>query len=322
MWFFKKKDDNTVQGTDIFSGFTDWHCHILPGVDDGVQTMEEALDILDQYEEWGVRQVWLTPHIMEDIPNETQSLRERFAELQQAYVAHRLERLQAGEIAGQAGNEAYDDAGNDGREGAGNDGRVTHDQIGGHAGNDGREGAGNDGRVTPDQIGGHTGNKGWGHTGNDGPADFDEHGRPVLPKPVQLHLAAENMMDNLFEERLEKNDLLPIGPKGDHLLVETSYFNPPMHLYDILLAVREAGYQPILAHPERYVYMEMRDYERLHGLGIKFQLNLFSQTGRYGRHVIKKMEQLQQRHYYSYVGTDLHRIAMLGDVEQLRLRSL
>jgi hypothetical protein len=28
---------------------------------------------------------------------------------------------------------------------------------------------------------------------------------------VRLHLASENMLDYLFEERLEKNDLLPIG---------------------------------------------------------------------------------------------------------------
>ena len=216
-----------MRGADIFCGFTDWHCHILPGVDDGVQTMEEALAILAQYEEWGVRQVWFTPHIMEDIPNTTDFLRRRFEELKAAY------------------------------------------------------------------------------TGS-----------------VALNLAAENMMDNLFEERLAAGDVLPITAKRDHLLVETSYFNPPMHLYDILLAVREAGYQPILAHPERYVYMEMRDYERLKNLGIKFQLNLLSQTGRYGRHVIKKMEKLLERHYYSYVGTDLHRIAMLGDVEQLKLRSL
>ena len=46
--------------------------------------------------------------------------------------------------------------------------------------------------------------------------------------PIKLHLASENMLDNLFEERLEKNDLLPLGESGDHLLVETSYFNPPM----------------------------------------------------------------------------------------------
>ena len=68
--------------------------------------------------------------------------------------------------------------------------------------------------------------------------------------------------------------------------------------------------------------MEMRDYERLKGLGIQFQLNLFSQTGRYGKHVIKKMEKLLEQHYYSYVGTDLHRISMLGDVSHLKLRSL
>lgn len=116
----------------FFHGFTDWHSHILPGVDDGVQTMEEALEILAKYDELGVKEVWLTPHIMEDIPNTTQHLKERFAELRAAYKGN-----------------------------------------------------------------------------------------------VILHLAAENMLDNLFEERLEKDDLLSIGEKGDHLLVETSYFNPP-----------------------------------------------------------------------------------------------
>ena len=40
---------------------------------------------------------------------------------------------------------------------------------------------------------------------------------------IILHLAAENMLDNLFEERLAKNDLLPLGNEGKHLLVETSY---------------------------------------------------------------------------------------------------
>ena len=63
------------------------------------------------------------------------------------------------------------------------------------------------------------------------------------------------MLDNLFEERLEKNDLLPLGESGDHLLVETSYFSPPMGFNNILLRIKAKGYYPILAHPERYVYM-------------------------------------------------------------------
>ena len=48
MWFFRKKQ--TLEESGFFRGFTDWHSHILPGVDDGVQTMEEALQILSEYE--------------------------------------------------------------------------------------------------------------------------------------------------------------------------------------------------------------------------------------------------------------------------------
>ena len=83
MWPFRKKQ--TLGESGFFRGFTDWHCHILPGVDDGVQTMEEALQILAEYERLGVKEVWLTPHIMEDIPNTTEKLRDRFTELRTAY---------------------------------------------------------------------------------------------------------------------------------------------------------------------------------------------------------------------------------------------
>lgn len=171
MWPFRKK--TTLEENGFFQGFTDWHSHILPGVDDGVQTMEEALQILAEYDRLGVKEVWLTPHIMEDMPNTTEHLREKFTELQVSYEGN-----------------------------------------------------------------------------------------------VKLHLAAENMLDSLFEERLEKNDLLPLGKRGDHLLVETSYFNPPMGLSNILLRIKIKGYYPVLAHPERYVYMSEPDYQQLKDLSL------------------------------------------------------
>lgn len=90
-----------------------------------------------------------------------------------------------------------------------------------------------------------------------------------------LYLATENMLDNLFEERLAKNDVLPLGKDGKHLLVETSYFNPPMGLNNILLRIKTKGYIPVLAHPERYVYMDENDYRQLKGLNVRLQLNLF-----------------------------------------------
>lgn len=213
MWPFRKRI--SLRNSGIFSGFTDWHSHILPGVDDGVRSTDEALEILRLYEELGVETVWLTPHIMEDIPNTTSFLRERFAELKAAY------------------------------------------------------------------------------TGS-----------------VKLHLAAENMLDNLFEERLEKNDLLPIGENSDHLLVETSYFTPPMGLKNILLRIKAKGYYPVLAHPERYVYMDKAYYRELKGMGVKFQMNLPSIAGMYGDVVMKKTARLLEEGMYDHIGTDIHNSGM------------
>ena len=221
MFGFRKKQ--TWEQSGFFRGFTDWHCHILPGVDDGVQTMDEALEILAEYERLGVREVWLTPHVMEDIPNSTDGLRERFAELQAAYKGK-----------------------------------------------------------------------------------------------VELNLASENMLDRLFEERLQKDDLLPWGKDGKHLLVETSYFNPPIGLNNILLRIKAKGYYPVLAHPERYIYMRRDEYERLKSMDIKFQLNLFSLTGLYGKEAQKKANDLLKAGMYDYTGTDLHRREVLQSLLEKR----
>lgn len=211
IWPFSRK--RTLAESGVFQGMTDWHCHILPGVDDGVQTMDEALDVLAYYEQLGISQVWLTPHIMEDMPNKTGDLRQRFAELQEAYHGH-----------------------------------------------------------------------------------------------IQLHLAAENMIDNLFDQRLAAGDVLPLGEEHQ-LLVETSYFNPPMNFYGRLRLVKEHGYTPVLAHPERYVYMEKSDYERLLQMGVKFQLNLVSLTGLYGRMAEEKAKLLLNEKAYTLLGTDLHSLS-------------
>ncbi len=70
----------------LFAGLTDYHTHLLPGVDDGVETIEESLRCLEAHERLGFEEVWLTPHIMEDIPNTTDRLRTIFERLRQAYT--------------------------------------------------------------------------------------------------------------------------------------------------------------------------------------------------------------------------------------------
>lgn len=122
--------------------------------------------------------------------------------------------------------------------------------------------------------------------------------------PVHLHLAAEYMLDSLFVWRFRERDLLPM--EDDMLLLETSCISAPYDFQGILSAVMSAGYRPLLAHPERYVYLKMTEYEQFRKMGVRFQLNLPSLTGYYGKEVRSRAETLLQKGMYFAYGSDCH----------------
>lgn len=122
---------------------------------------------------------------------------------------------------------------------------------------------------------------------------------------IELRLASEYMMDSGFENRLH-TEVLPLG--SGNLLVETSYMYPPDRLHDILLDVWQTGYQPVIAHPERYAYMQEADYWLLKERGYHFQLNLMSLSGYYGPRPKFVGESLLRQGMYEYVGSDLHHL--------------
>ncbi len=126
---------------------------------------------------------------------------------------------------------------------------------------------------------------------------------------IELKLASENMIDNLFVQRLKERDFLLHGE--GKLLVETSTWAPPMDLWDILDSVVVAGYTPIIAHPERYRYMTEADYLRLKDMGCELQLNIPSILGVYGEEVSRKAEMILEKGWYSMTGTDCHRYRAL-----------
>lgn len=123
---------------------------------------------------------------------------------------------------------------------------------------------------------------------------------------IRLHLAAEHMLDNLFIERLDSDDLLPM--EDGILLVETSYFNPPVGLDGMIGDIMKKGYRPLLAHPERYKYMDTSDYRKWKERGVLFQLNLGALAGGYSKETQKKAEWLLAQGYYDCAGSDIHRL--------------
>ena len=129
--------------------------------------------------------------------------------------------------------------------------------------------------------------------------------KAVYSGGLRLNLAAEYMIDTVFEDRLERRDLLEHGPET--VLVETSAIAPPMNLWNVLDQILKAGYRPLIAHPERYRYMDQGDYRELHNMGCFLQLNLPSIVGFYGESVRQRAQYLLDKGWYRMVGSDCHR---------------
>lgn len=122
---------------------------------------------------------------------------------------------------------------------------------------------------------------------------------------LKLNLAAEYMIDSLFEERLAQKDLLEHGEEV--VLVETSAIAPPINLWTVLERMLKSGYRPLIAHPERYRYMDQSDYRELHNMGCLLQMNLPSIVGFYGESARQRALYLLDKGWYRMVGSDCHR---------------
>ncbi len=123
--------------------------------------------------------------------------------------------------------------------------------------------------------------------------------------PLPFHFAAEYYLDEQFVPLLQQ-PLLTIS--GNKVLVEISFISAPMQLAQWLFDIQAAGYQPVLAHPERYAYYhaDIEQYAQLKKQGCLLQLNLLSLTGYYGKHIQQAAEKLMAAGLPDLIGTDLH----------------
>jgi protein-tyrosine phosphatase len=123
---------------------------------------------------------------------------------------------------------------------------------------------------------------------------------------IKIEAAAEHYFDETFENRINNGTLMTMG--DNYVLFEFSFISMPPVYIPILQKMKELGYRPILAHPERYSYMNLEQYKMLHNWGCDFQLNTISLTGYYGRDVKKKAEELVDNELIDFISSDMHNL--------------
>ncbi len=223
--FFQKKEFLV----DHLHGLVDIHNHILPGIDDGAKTVEESIELIKGFGEFGVTNFVCTPHIMHNYYDNTpKTIEESFAILKQSLFKKNLTN-------------------------------------------------------------------------------------------VRIDYAAEHMIDDNFEFNLEKDVVLPI--RENHLLVEMSYLQPSINFDVSIEKIKNHNFFPVLAHPERYLYLKQKKGEYMHykQKGVHFQLNLLSLGGYYGTEVQKTAHGLLDNGMYEYVGSDAHKIYHIEALKNVKL---
>lgn len=214
----------------IPDNYIDIHSHLLPGIDDGAQSIEDTMTLVTALKKMGLEQCITTPHIMKNVWDNTRAI-----------IENKLDTTSA-------------------------DLKLKNNGI-------------------------------------------------------PMKAAAEYLLDANFVTLFQNEPLLVL--KENYVLVEVSYINAPLQLYDILFELQVAGYKPVLAHPERYSFYHHNfdDYLKLKHSGCLFQLNLLSTIGYYGAEVAKTAEKLLKKGMIDFVGSDVHHLNHIsGFSKKIRIK--
>ena len=201
---------------DLSDIMVDVHSHLLPGIDDGVKTLEESWEVIKVFEDMGYMKLITTPHVMNDFYRNT----------------------------------------------------------------------------TP----------GIQHTRDELVAFLKEK-----KSSIQIEAAAEYYLDESLIQSVDNQEkLLTFGKQ--YLLFETNFLTEPYQLKNFIFKATTQRYKPVLAHPERYEYLN-KNFEKLEDLrnrGVLFQLNILSFIGFYSPSIQKMAEHMVDRGWVDFVGSDCH----------------
>ncbi|MFT4738383.1 MAG: protein-tyrosine phosphatase [Cyclobacteriaceae bacterium] len=151
---------------------------------------------------------------------------------------------------------------------------------------------------------------------------FDKLKKTLIEESIDINieLGAEYFVDGNFLEKIRSDkDLLCFGQKK-YLLIETAFVNASRSMPEVLFELFTRGYQPILAHPERYLYLHenIKQVQSWREQGLYMQLNIPSLLGYYGPAIKTFAKKLIINKFIDFLGSDIHSYQQL---ESLKKRS-
>lgn len=205
---------------------TDLHSHLIPGIDDGVKSWDEALSILTSLSQIGYKKIITTPHIIHDYyPNTPDIIREGVVKL----------------------NELVSEKGLD----------------------------------------------------------------------LTVEPGAEYFVDEHFIAVIDsRQELLTFG--DGHILIETPFMNKPVFIDDVIFKLKAKGLKPILAHPERYTYLQ-QDHSLAKAWsdsGLLMQINISSLSGYYSKEAQKLAKTLIEAGQVHFLASDIHNLKHLAQLQK------
>jgi len=123
---------------------------------------------------------------------------------------------------------------------------------------------------------------------------------------IEIEAAAEHYFDETFEGRVDNRELMIMG--DNYVLFEFSFINQPPNTIPVIQKLKDAGFKPILAHPERYPYMDIDQLRTLREWGVLLQINTISLTGYYGKEAKKAVESLIDNQLVDFISSDMHHL--------------
>lgn len=214
---------------DHLDGFVDMHNHILPGIDDGAKTVENSIEIIKGFTEFGCQKFIATPHVMHNYyPNDIVSITKSHLILTKALI--------------------------------------MEDML-----------------------------------------------------DISVEASAEHMIDSNFELILENDKVMPLAK--NYLLVEMSYLQASINFDIAIQKIASNRFFPILAHPERYVFLHnrLKKYRKYKEQGILFQLNFLSLTDFYGKEVQKTAHRLLEENLIDFIASDVHNTNQMNSTKSARV---